>query len=673
MNEGLASFAASLVADVEATADAEGGSAPHTFTRRVLDDLENAGETEETFVAFHKARVGRATIEVSGFGFNHSLESLDLFVTSYRLPGDNPRLTGSDADVLFRRLENFLARCDSGLAKSFDESSDIFDMCTGIAKSLGEVSRIRLFLITNQESSASASFPPGRLGDIPISYHVWDITRLYRLANSGTLSEPISVIFDEPVACLQNEATDDYSIVLAVVPGKQLSALYGRYGSRLLELNVRSFLQTRGEVNSGIRTTINRTPERFLAYNNGLTTTGSAVRFVTLDSGGLGISRIDDFQIVNGGQTTASLHYAETRDRANLDKVLVQMKLVVVRNDELGSIVPEISRYSNNQNKVTLVDFSSNKPFHVALEKVSRSLWAPAKDGSSQQTQWFYERARGQYVDALANERTPAAQSKFKAIHPTTQKFGKSDVAKYFYCWNQRPHSVTKGAQKNFNEFTIDELDGEVQPVVDAQYCTRLLAAAILFKAIDKIVGTHGYGSHKSYVTAYTMSRLSLATDKRIDLDRIWRTQRISSALHAAVEDLCDRVGAVVEQAQRGKHVGEWAKHAECWAEVARVRWGVPADLAGELVASPVEIVGEAAADAPNEDVEAVVAIPARVWFTLALWANESKLLEPYQRQLAFTLGTLLRRGEHPNPTQAGQARRTLLEARDLGFRTAHD
>ncbi len=667
MNEGLASFAASLVADVEATADAEGGSAPHTFTRRVLDDLENAGESEETFAAYHYAR----GVEVSGFGFNHSLESLDLFVTSYRLPGDNPRLTGSDADVLFRRLENFLVRCDSGLAKSFDESLDIFDVCTGIAKGLGEVSRIRLFLLTNRESSAPASFPSGRFGDIPVSYHVWDIVRLYRLANSGTLSEPISVIFDEPVACLRNEATDDYSIVLAVVPGKQLSALYGRYGSRLLELNVRSFLQTRGNVNSGIRATINCTPERFLAYNNGLTATGSAVHFVTLDGGGLGISRIDDFQIVNGGQTTASLHYAETRDRVNLEKVLVQMKLAVVGNDQLGSIVPEISRYSNTQNKVTLVDFSSNNPFHVALEKVSRSLWAPAKDGSSRQTQWFYERARGQYADALANERTPAAQKKFKTINPTTQKFGKSDVAKYFYCWNQRPHSVARGAQKNFNDFTIDELGGEDQPVVDFQYCTRLLAVAIIFRAVDKIVAAHGYGSHKSFVTAYTISRLSHAADRRIDLDGIWRTQRVSKALCAAVEDLCDRVGAVVEKPLRGKHVGEWAKHVDCWTAVVRVRWSVPAELGEELAASPVEIV--AAADAPNEDLEAVVAVPARVWFTLRLWANEAKLLEPYQRQVAFTVGTLLSRGEHPNPTQASQARRALLEARDLGFRTAHD
>src|SRR5262245_2821362 len=53
---------------------------------------------------------------------------------------------------------------------------------------------------------------------------------------------------------------------------------------------------------------------------------------------------------------------------------------------DLQDIVPDISRYSNTQNKVTLVDFSSNHPYHVKVEKITRSLWAPSPDGSGQET-----------------------------------------------------------------------------------------------------------------------------------------------------------------------------------------------------------------------------------------------------------------------------------------------
>ncbi len=147
------------------------------------------------------------------------------------------------------------------------------------------------------------------------------------------------------------------------------------------------------------------------------------------------------------------------------------MKLTVVSPDRLQEIVPEISRYSNTQNKVTLVDFSSNHPFHVELEKITRSLWAPAADGSGQETRWFYERARGQYADALARERTPARQRAFKTLHPLRQKFTKADAAKFEHSWGQLPHIVSRGAEKNFREFMIKL--GEKAPTVDASYCQR--------------------------------------------------------------------------------------------------------------------------------------------------------------------------------------------------------
>ncbi len=654
--DDLSLYGQSMVADVLATAEAENATAPEVFTRRVLDELEQAGETENTFVAYHRAH----GMEVSGYGGKESLGVLDVFITSFCQPPLDSRLTRTDADTLFQRLTTFLRRCLDGLHENIDESSDVHDMCLSIKDSIPDATRIRLFLLTNRISSAPA-LQDGDFDGKPLSYQIWDLTRLYRVATSGSLSEPVDVTFDPPLPCLKSSAAGpDYSILLTILPGPLLSRLYGRYGSRLLELNVRSFLQARGSVNSGIRNTLLTEPDRFLAYNNGISATAAGVDLV---DGGTAIQCIHDLQIVNGGQTTASLHHAALRDKADITQVQVQMKLTVVTAERLHQVVPEISKYSNMQNKVTIVDFSSNHPYHVALEKTTRSIWAPAIDGGGQETRWFYERARGQYADALARERTPAAQRRFRTVNPPGQKFSKSDVAKYVHSWNQFPYLVSRGAEKNFREFTI-RLD-ENPPAVDYRYCTQLLAAAILFKRTDQIVHRRNFGGHKNVIVPYTVSRLSHATEKQVDLDEIWRNQGLSETLTAAIDDLCVRVHSVIMRPLRGSNIGEWAKRPECWDQVLQIAWRIPPALKLEL--SP----GSASEDSGDADIAAVSKISAVDWFTLARWAKETGSLRPWQRQLAFTVGTLVRHGAAPNEKQASQALSALEEACRLGFRTA--
>ena len=209
-------------------------------------------------------------------------------------------------------------------------------------------------------------------------------------------------------------------------PGRSSDAIYSQYGPRLLELNVRSFLQARGKVNQGIRRTILDQPGRFLAYNNGISVTASEVELVDLPGGGRGFGRIKNLQIVNGGQTTASLHHAVRRDGADVSAIQVPAKLTVVPEDRLEEIVPLISRYANSQNKINEADFSANDPFHVRVEELSRTIWAPATGGTLRQTRWFYERARGQYADGLGRAGSPAQQRKFKQEHPPAQKFTKT-------------------------------------------------------------------------------------------------------------------------------------------------------------------------------------------------------------------------------------------------------
>jgi hypothetical protein len=298
-----------------------------------------------------------------------------------------------------------------------------------------QLSHVRLFLFTDGLTTLQTK-KNQEVNGVNYSYNIWDLRRTCRCVTSGQKREAIEINFqtqyDSVIPCLaMPESQADYSAYVAIIPGKILCKIYGEYGSRLLERNVRSFLQAKGSVNKGIRQTILREPHRFLAYNNGISATAEAVKLVDLPNGGQGIAEIRDLQIVNGGQTTASLYQAVRKDKADISGIYVQTKLTVVDCDRMDEIVPLISRYANSQNKVNEADFSANDPFHIRVEELSRTIWAPAVDGTQHQTRWFYERARGQYADAKNRESTPAKQKAFTLTHPNAQKFTKTDLAKF--------------------------------------------------------------------------------------------------------------------------------------------------------------------------------------------------------------------------------------------------
>src|SRR5690606_35207677 len=136
------------------------------------------------------------------------------------------------------------------------------------------------------------------------------------------------------IPCLAMPSNNDlYECYLGIVPGNLLSALYKNYGTRLLESNVRAFLQQTGKVNKGIRDTIKDNPHMFLPYNNGLATTAQEVKTRIDEKGQLLITGVKDFQIVNGGQTTASIFHTEKKFKADLSEVFVQMKLTVIKDE----------------------------------------------------------------------------------------------------------------------------------------------------------------------------------------------------------------------------------------------------------------------------------------------------------------------------------------------------
>lgn len=664
-------YAADLIQEVLADASLEGIESTTTdaFTQLVLELLSEAGELNDGTVCYH----GAHGIEVSGYSISDDGLTIDLFTSEFR-QDPTQKLLKSDVESHFKRLVAFADRCARGYHDQLEEASPVFDMALEVEKALAGAQNIRCYLFSTSPATIR-TFAPTIVRDIPVSFHVWDLQRLHRLASSGTIHEPIVVDFESrygaPLRCLTTPTTDeDYAVLLSIIPGTVLSDLYGEYGPRLLELNVRSFLLAKGAVNRGIRETLLNAPERFLAYNNGISATASKVDLVTHPDGSRHIRRLHDLQIVNGGQTTASIHHAVSRDGADATKVFVQAKLTVVSPSKLDEVVPAISKYSNTQNKVTTADFSSNDVYHVELEKISRSAWAPSSAGGGQESRWFYERARGQYADALNRERTPARQRTFKVQHPLRQKMTKTDVAKFENTWEQLPHLVSRGAEKNFREFMLRL--GEVgRPRVDLQYFQRLVAKAILFRTTERIVSGEDFGGYRANIVAYTLARLSLATAKRVDLSRIWREQQLSPELEDAIRSLSHPVQHIIVTPPRQANIGEWAKRPDCWAAVSGIEWAVPTGLESQLLdSSAAEDASPAQATDLADELLIVEAsaIPAETWFAVSHWAKETSTLQPWQRSLAFSLGRLSARGSAPSVKQARQGVRLLGEAQRLGF-----
>lgn len=675
-SEELKDFVNDLHQDVlrEAEVDGEEQLRPHAFTRIMIEDMTEAGALDDAQPCYYRSY----GLEVSGYGFADDGATLDLLVTRYREENPPNNLGRTEMDTAFRRLSTFLERALDGHYRNLEEASPPFDMALGIHQASSQLATVRFFMLTDGISRVK-TLPDDRVRDLEVSYHVWDARRLYRYRSSGQQHEPIQIDFEEEfgkkIPCLTvPEAHDGHTSYVTILPGTVLEALYARYGPRLLELNVRSFLQARGKVNRGIRNTIREQPERFLAYNNGISATAREIEIQRDPEGGTVIASLGDLQIVNGGQTTASLHHAASRDRADISRVFVQAKITVVDQDDVNDMVPLVSRYANSQNAVNEADFSANDPFHVRLEELSRTVWAPPADGTQRQTRWFYERARGQYNDAISRRSTRAQARNFRQDHPNSQKFTKTDLAKFENTWAQLPHLVSLGAQKNFQEFTL-RLVNRGKMVPDQVYFQRLVARAILFRRTEKLVSAQQFGGYRANIVAYTLAYLAHVTSSRVDLDRIWVKQDMEEGLAEAITTICHEVHGSITNPPSGRNVTEWCKKRECWDRIRQLRvnlgdrfWKGNFLLAKSQKEAPEPGEPEQSPEALRR-IGMTSEVPVETWFDISSWAKETDNLAPWQRSLAYSLGRLGGQGRPPSQKQAKQGLILLEEARRLGFR----
>lgn len=476
-------FYQSLMQDVVAmqSGDEDGNTQEQIFTRICLDMLSDAAETENVSVAYDERDLKKkGQHKINGYAISDNYETVDLFITLYANTTEIRTILKSEIDTASRMITNFFRRAVyNDYVNEIAESSEIFEFANTLANYAelrNNLIRVNAFILTN--GTYKGELPASQtICGYNIYYKVIDIEYLYKISEQAGV--PIELDFEDlnglryDIPCLAaNLNNPEYEAYVAIIPGECLAQLYDCYGARLLEQNVRSFLQFTGKINKGIRETIKNEPHMFLAYNNGIAATADHVE---LDETGHFIRHISNLQIVNGGQTTASIFYTKKKDKADISSILVQVKLSVIKvKDQYADIVSRISRYANTQNKVNDADFSANNPALVEIERISRYVFAPATPTNNLQTAWFFERARGQYKTLRAKEGfTKSRQKAFDLKYPKKQVVTKVELAKYVNAWQVKyitknnlqvlaigPHIVVRG-----NEKTTPNLSSTTFPI----------------------------------------------------------------------------------------------------------------------------------------------------------------------------------------------------------------
>lgn len=453
------------------------------------------------------------------------------------------------------------------------------------------IKRIQLLVFSNARLSTRR--PPELTGELdgrPLISSVLDFDRLTTIEDSRGAAEPLRILLPElhgkPLPCLRASGTA-YESLLIAIPANLLASIYALYGARLMEQNVRTFLQARTKVNKGIIATLRDCPEMFLAYNNGITATASAVGVVPLPDGGLGLESIEDLQIVNGGQTTASILYARDHGGARLSDAFVQMKLTVVPTENVPEVVPRISRYANTQNRIREADFFSGHPFHIWMEQLSRRLTAPPRPGAAAGSRWFYERARGQYRDARSRS-TPAERRRFDAEFPKSQMIEKTDLAKVELSFEGRPHIVCLGAQKCFVHYAekIARVWETSPHSFNESWFRTAVAQTMLYRWLDRSVGVAEWyredRGYKAQTVAYAIAKIMHDIRGRghagLNLQLLWSAQYPPEELQEALNVLAPQIAAAIRDTPDVmRNVAEYCKQQACWATIARLQLEYPA------------------------------------------------------------------------------------------------
>ena len=694
----LAEFRDDFLEGVHARVSDKALTRDSAFVYEVSDRLSEAEEFQN-FIPCQYSGTGfrNQLIRIDGFEFDDADNSLRVLIADF---SDDPNLktvTRTKVDQIFGQLEAFVKFCLADgfeSVKNADElDSQVRAFANLIKASKNSISRYRFYLVTDSVmSDRIKDLQEGEIDKVVVEYHVWDISRLFSVGVSALGTEELEIDFTEftkdGLSCLPASKSEDFDAYMCVIPGEALASIYEKYGSRLLEGNIRSFLSTTGKINKGIQGTIRSAPDKFFIYNNGISATATDIK-LDVASNGNRITSAKYLQIVNGGQTTASLFVALKKDKADLSKISVQMKLTVVKardSDTLDSMIQDIAKFSNKQNKVSDSDFFSNHPFHMGYERLSRRITAPAAAGAQFYTYWFYERAKGQYLNEQS-KMTVKGKRDYQREHPRSQLVLKTDLAKSENSWRLLPHIVSLGAQKNFSGVKPDTfaryIDQEwgVDGVkfINDFYYRDSISRIIVFKFVEKMVSDASWykGGYRAQIVTYTIAKLEsmikeFSPGNMVNFKQIWDTQSVSSAMAKQLERVAQVVSETINKTPiANMDVSDWCKSVECWNSVQRSVIQLFAEFKEELLSfdEKQEIMKEGRAqgrlDAKINAEAAVIALGDHYWKKLHGW---SKQFSPLYGQEEILVIAASRKGWVPNDKQTKRLLCIQTTMIELGF-----
>lgn len=686
----LKEYREGLIEDIKLLVASEGISDTEALLEEYKGILIDAEEVDDiNLVHFEGIGKKRAKIVIDGYYYDDLDNILTIFICAPINYEELETLTLTDSNKYFNRAVSFIKEAQF-IIENAEESSAGYGLAYDIQHGFKNVKKYRIFLLTEMLMSEKIKdIKSGEINNIPLEYSIWDIGRIFSIISSSTGKEDIEIDLldysEKGIPCLHANKTDDYDAYLCNIPGMVLARLYNDYGGRLLEGNVRSFLQTKGKVNKGIRVTILNNPSMFFAYNNGIAGTAYGVQ-TNDDNGQTYITKIKALQIVNGGQTTASLAMALLNDKKDnseerIKEIFVPMKLSIVSPEKALELIPNISRYANSQNKVSEADLWSNHPFHIRMEDFSRKILAPAVNGKQYGTHWYYERANGQYKQETYKS-TAGEKKKFEMLNPSNQLFKKVDLAKYWNIKEMRPDIASAGGQKAFSRFatyvaTEWEKDDKV---FNKDFFQDMISVAIMFKEADKIVkNLSWYNSYKANIVAYTLSKLFFTVkfkypDRAIPLHSIWLNQTISDSFKKQIEYTSKEMyDYLIDDSREIENVTEWAKRERCWEGAKKIDIKLYKSFYDEL--DYLEDVNQKKKDAQksqklSNDVNTMIGVVnfgVDNWKELLLWNNSHKVLTPKELDFIKT-AIAMEKGKFPTDKQCIKIMEVLEHAREEGF-----
>jgi hypothetical protein len=660
------------------------------FARR-LQDAEAVADLNVEPLRCNGPR--RKRLELLGYAENPIEQSLVILAGRYF--GRDATLTMTDAKDAIGRATGFIqAAVDGWLTTNLEMSSREWEYADYFSKQIAgdKIARIRVILITDGLMSGRIrTIESGTVAGLKTTYEIWDQRRIVDAILPERGSEDIRVDFtkwlSDGLPCLVAPSNDETTrTYLAVIPARVLADVFDEYGSLLLESNVRTFLSARGQVNRGIQSTLAQEPARFLAYNNGLTTTASEIELGRSPEGTT-IRSLDRWQIVNGGQTTASIAHFLRNNKSDdvIDEVSIQMKLVTVSDSDSATVVQAVAKYANSQNRISGADLFSTHEFHIRMEQISRRLKAPAKEGQQYQTGWFYERARGQWENDRTARGSAAEQAKFELEYPKSQRITKTDWAKYDYCWNQHPDLVSKGVQAVFADYATQvdtqwtKDDGKGADAYGDGYFRSGIVKAIMYETLrSQVLKQDWYRAAPGYlanIVAYAISRFALEIEARVggahfDFGRVWQCQAISASTLAALIEIAHAAQQyLTEQNRPQANVTQWAKQQACWEGFKNVGVRLGSDIENDLVTAE-EAGGQAADDRKQramdtgfEVVKRILAVKPQVWETVY---RAQVPISPTEKDLVQMFG--LRQGKVPSDRQGAVLLRLLGRMAESGI-----